>query len=54
LREIGEQVGLDSIGSVHYHLNRLEEKGIIVREPWQPRNPAHAVTPAPGPVGSAA
>ncbi|MGW0993546.1 LexA family protein [Streptomyces sp. NPDC002523] len=38
LREIGEQVGLGSIGSVHYHLRQLEKKGVIVREPWQPRS----------------
>ncbi|MGV4984494.1 LexA family protein [Streptomyces sp. NRAIS4] len=38
LREIAEQVGLGSIGSVHYHLKQLEKKGVIVREPWQPRS----------------
>ncbi|WP_330336828.1 LexA family protein [Streptomyces sp. NBC_00557] len=38
LREIGEQVGLGSIGSVHYHLKQLEKKGVIVRECWQPRS----------------
>lgn len=37
LREIGEQVGLGSKGSVHYHLKQLEKKGILARERWQPR-----------------
>ncbi|MFG3065262.1 winged helix-turn-helix transcriptional regulator [Streptomyces sp. NPDC048231] len=36
LREIAEQTRLGSTSSVHYHLRRLEEKGIIVRESWQP------------------
>ncbi|MFD0507816.1 LexA family protein [Streptomyces chiangmaiensis] len=38
LREIAEQTELGSIDSVHYHLRRLEETGVIVREPWQPRS----------------
>ncbi|MET9648604.1 LexA family protein [Streptomyces syringium] len=31
VREIGEQVGLSSTGSVAYHLDRLEERGMISR-----------------------
>ncbi|MEU7967332.1 helix-turn-helix domain-containing protein [Streptomyces sp. NPDC049097] len=38
LGEIVERAGLGSIGSVHYHLTQLEKKGVIVREPWQPRS----------------
>jgi repressor LexA len=33
VREIGAQVGMRSAGSVHYQLQRLEEKGAIVRQP---------------------
>ncbi|MGW7671472.1 LexA family protein [Streptomyces sp. NPDC054775] len=36
LREIAGRAGLGSIGSVH--LTQLDKKGVIVREPWQPRS----------------
>ncbi len=32
VREIGNEVGLSSTSTVHYHLNALEEKGYISRE----------------------
>ncbi|MFI8944849.1 LexA family protein [Streptomyces syringium] len=31
VREIGEEVGLSCTGSVAYHLDRLEERGLISR-----------------------
>ncbi len=37
VREIGKAVGLHSSCSVHYHLRRLEEKGLIRRKPAKPR-----------------
>jgi repressor LexA len=37
VREIGEAVGLASSSTVHGHLNRLEKKGYIRRDPTKPR-----------------
>lgn len=37
VREIGEAVGLSSSSTVHGHLARLEEKGLIRRDPTKPR-----------------
>lgn len=37
VREIGEAIGLSSSSTVHGHLNRLEEKGFIRRDPTKPR-----------------
>ncbi len=37
VREIGEAVGLSSSSTVHSHLNALEEKGFIHRDPTKPR-----------------
>ncbi|MXQ52477.1 transcriptional repressor LexA [Shimazuella alba] len=37
VREIGEAVGLASSSTVHGHLNRLEKKGFIRRDPTKPR-----------------
>jgi repressor LexA len=37
VREIGEAVGLTSSSTVHNHLNALEEKGYIRRDPTKPR-----------------
>lgn len=37
VREIGEAVGLSSSSTVHSHLNRLERKGYIKRDPTKPR-----------------
>lgn len=37
VREIGEALGLSSSSTVHGHLNRLEEKGLIRRDPTKPR-----------------
>lgn len=37
VREIGRTVGLKSSSTVHGHLNRLEEKGYIRRDPTKPR-----------------
>lgn len=37
VREIGEAVGLKSTSTVHGHLERLERKGIIRRDPTKPR-----------------
>ncbi len=37
VREIGEAVGLSSSSTVHSHLNALEEKGYIRRDPTKPR-----------------
>lgn len=37
VREIGQQVGLSSSSTVHTYLKRLEEKGIIRRDPTKPR-----------------
>ena len=37
VREIGEAVGLASSSTVHGHLNRLESKGLIRRDPTTPR-----------------
>lgn len=37
VREIGEAVGLASSSTVHGHLQRLEEKGYLRRDPTKPR-----------------
>ena len=37
VREIGESVGLASSSTVHGHLERLEKKGYIRRDPTKPR-----------------
>lgn len=37
VREIGEAVGLSSSSTVHSHLNQLESKGYIKRDPSKPR-----------------
>jgi repressor LexA len=37
VREIGEAVGLSSSSTVHGHLDRLEEKGLIHRDATKPR-----------------
>ncbi|MGV3488338.1 MAG: transcriptional repressor LexA [Tuberibacillus sp.] len=37
VREIGNAVGLASSSTVHGHLNRLEKKGFIRRDPTKPR-----------------
>ncbi|MDA8441214.1 MAG: transcriptional repressor LexA [Peptococcaceae bacterium] len=37
VREIGEAVGLNSSSTVHGHLNVLEKKGYIRRDPTKPR-----------------
>lgn len=37
VREIGEAVGLSSSSTVHSHLNVLEQKGYIRRDPTKPR-----------------
>ena len=37
VREIGKAVGLSSSATVHNHLNKLEEKGYIRRNPTKPR-----------------
>lgn len=37
VREIGDAVGLTSSSTVHNHLNTLEKKGFIRRDPTKPR-----------------
>lgn len=37
VREIGAAVGLKSTSTVHGHLERLEKKGLIKRDPTKPR-----------------
>ncbi|MCE5287443.1 MAG: transcriptional repressor LexA [Pelosinus sp.] len=37
VREIGEAVGLSSSSTVHSHLSKLEEMGVIRRDPTKPR-----------------
>ena len=37
VREIGEAVGLKSTSTVHGHLRRLENKGLLVRDAMKPR-----------------
>lgn len=37
VREIGEAIGLSSSSSVHFHLNVLENKGYLRRDPTKPR-----------------
>ncbi len=37
VREIGEAVGLASSSTVHGHLERLEKRGLIRRDPTKPR-----------------
>lgn len=37
VREIAEAVGLASTSTVHGHLERLERKGLIKRDPTKPR-----------------
>jgi repressor LexA len=37
VREIGKAVGLSSSSTVHNHLNNLENKGYIKRDPTKPR-----------------
>ena len=57
VREIGEAVGLSSSSTVHAHLAKLEEKGLIRRDPSKPRaiviledDPAPAYIPDVVPV----
>src|SRR5205809_7930086 len=38
VREIGEAVGLSSSSTVHNHLNQLERRGLIKRDPSKSRN----------------
>jgi repressor LexA len=49
LREIGEAAGLASTSSVSYQVSKLEEKGLVVREPGRPRTVM--VRPCPGQAG---
>lgn len=44
VREIGDGVGLSSSSTVHGHLNRLQKKGLLHKDPDKPR--ALEVTPA--------
>src|SRR5207247_11433545 len=37
VREIGEAVGLSSSSTVHNHLNQLERRGLIKRDPSKSR-----------------
>lgn len=37
LTEIGAAFGLRSRASVHWHLERIEQQGAIIREPGRPR-----------------
>lgn len=37
VREIGEAVGLKSTSTVHGHLRRLENKGLLIRDAMKPR-----------------
>lgn len=37
VREMCEGVGLQSSSTVHQHLNQLEKKGFIQRDPTKPR-----------------
>jgi repressor LexA len=37
LREVASEVGLASTSSVHHHVVRLEQRGLIERRPGQPR-----------------
>jgi repressor LexA len=37
LREVAGEVGLKSTSSVHHHVVRLEERGLVERRPRQPR-----------------
>ncbi len=46
VREIGEMVGLSSSSTVQSHLNTLERRGLIKRDPTKPR--ALVVAPAEG------
>src|SRR2546428_10686543 len=44
VREIGEAVGLSSSSTVHNHLNQLERRGLIKRDPTK----TPTVQPVPG------
>jgi repressor LexA len=37
LREVASEVGLASTSSVHHHVVRLEQRGLIERRPGHPR-----------------
>jgi repressor LexA len=37
LREVASEVGLASAGSVHPHVVKLTERGLVERRPGQPR-----------------
>ncbi|MCX5250717.1 hypothetical protein OG895_36910 [Streptomyces sp. NBC_00201] len=37
VKEIGQQLGMRSTASVHWHLSRMETLGYIAREPRTPR-----------------
>ncbi|MCA1064745.1 transcriptional repressor LexA (plasmid) [Rossellomorea sp. AcN35-11] len=55
VREIGANVGLSSTSTVHLHLTRLEEKGVIRKDPTKPRaleiiDPNYAIHRTPGVV----
>lgn len=51
VREIGQAVGLSSSSTVHGHLNKLEEKGYIRRDPTKPRA-IEVLEPSGAPSGS--
>lgn len=53
VREICAEVGLSSTSTVHAHLTRLEEKGIIRKDPTKPRtleiiHPEYMISRVPG------
>lgn len=50
VREIGEAVGLSSSSTVHGHLNVLEQKGYLRRNPLKPR--AIEITDGTNPIGT--
>lgn len=60
VREIGDAVGLASSSTVHGHLARLEQKGLIRRDPVKPRaieildtnftSPQHTMTTVLAPI----
>jgi repressor LexA len=53
-REIGDQVGLASTSSVSYQVSRLQERGVLTREPRRPRTTVLRLQSAQAPIGEPA
>jgi repressor LexA len=47
LREVADEVGLASVSSVHAHVAKLTERGLVERRPRQPRTVGRSIAGQP-------